>query len=167
MPELVHVGYGRSITLETALDENADIISQVTHFAAAEKLSRELWDNRRTIAALVRHHLGLGDGDSCHVEPRDGWIRGGFNICVLVKVQSRDARRSRRLIFRCPMAHKLAETSYPGTVDEKLGCEIGMYAWMQDWCTDIRIPYLYGFGFSDHRHVRRSCRLGFRADPCA
>jgi hypothetical protein len=28
-----------------------------------------------------------------------------------------------------------------------------MYAWMQHQCPDVRIPHLYGFGFSDHRHV--------------
>jgi len=50
-------------------------------------------------------------------------------------------------------AHKLAEAKYPGTVDEKLSSEVGGHAWMQHRCLDIRIPHLYGFYFSDHRHV--------------
>ncbi|KAL6869397.1 hypothetical protein ACO1O0_000722 [Amphichorda felina] len=49
------------------------------------------------------------------------------------------------------MPHKLAEEQYPGTVDEKLGCEVGAYVWMKWNCSDVRIPHLYGFGFSDHR----------------
>jgi hypothetical protein len=51
------------------------------------------------------------------------------------------------------MPHKLAENRYPGTIDEKLGCEVGTYAWIQRTCPDIRIPFLYGFGFSNQRHV--------------
>ncbi|CAL3964399.1 unnamed protein product [Diplocarpon coronariae] len=46
----------------------------------------------------------------------------------------------------------LAKASYPGTIDEKLSSEVGTYAWMQHYCLDVRIPYLYGFGFSDHPH---------------
>lgn len=52
------------------------------------------------------------------------------------------------------MPHKLAENIYPGTIDEKLSCEVGAYCWMQEKCPDIRIPHLYGFGFSNNRHVR-------------
>lgn len=51
------------------------------------------------------------------------------------------------------MPHTLAESKYPGIVDENLRAEVGTYAWMQQQCSDIRIPHLYGFGFSDHRHV--------------
>jgi hypothetical protein len=40
------------------------------------------------------------------------------------------------------MVAQLSDRS--GTVDEKLGCEIGTYTWMQDWCPDIYIPHLYG-----------------------
>jgi hypothetical protein len=51
------------------------------------------------------------------------------------------------------MPQKLAETWYPGTVNEKLSCEVGAYAWMHDNCSNIPIPHLFGFGFSDGRHV--------------
>jgi hypothetical protein len=51
------------------------------------------------------------------------------------------------LFFRCPMPYKLAEDAYPGTMDEKLGSEVGAYSWMQLKCSEIRIPHLYGFGF--------------------
>lgn len=61
---------------------------------------------------------------------------------------------TRKVIMRCPMPHKLAEARYPGTVDEKLSCEVGTYAWMQENSPNVPIPYLFGFGFSDGRHVR-------------
>ncbi|KAH8593060.1 hypothetical protein B0O99DRAFT_715281 [Bisporella sp. PMI_857] len=44
---------------------------------------------------------------------------------------------------------------YPGTVDEKLSSEAGTYVWMQDRCPDVRIPQLYGFGFSDRRYRQK------------
>ncbi|KAK0732916.1 hypothetical protein B0T26DRAFT_736057 [Lasiosphaeria miniovina] len=105
-------------------------ITLVAHRAAAKELSQVLWDRRTTIEALVRHHLGLAHGDTCTVAPVDRWIRGGFNMCVPVDVvQPRRARRARRarFIFRCPMPHKLAKHTYPGTVGEKLGCEVATY----------------------------------------
>ncbi|KAH6612919.1 hypothetical protein B0J18DRAFT_460788 [Chaetomium sp. MPI-SDFR-AT-0129] len=139
------------ITLSSALRKNADVIIQAAHLAAAE-FCQVLWDCRGTIESLVKHHLCLSDRDSCTVAPRNRWIRGGFNICVPVEIRPGSAHGVRRkFMFRCPMPHKLAEATYPGTVDEKLSCEAGTYAWMQDWCPDVRIPHLYGFGFSDHR----------------
>ena len=65
----------------------------------------------------------------------------------------------KKLIFRYPMPYKLAEAKYPGTVDEKFSSEIGTYVWMLDRCPDVRIPHLYGLGFSDHRHVSHLYRL--------
>ncbi len=151
MPATIELDHRRPITYESALKKDANIISQAAHLAAAKRFSQELWDGRHTIEALVRHHLGLADGDACAVQPRDRWIRGGFNMCVLVEARLGGA--CRKLMFRCPMPHKLAEARYPGSVDEKLSCEVGTYAWMQNQCPDIRIPRLYGFGFSDQRHV--------------
>ncbi|KKK15094.1 hypothetical protein AOCH_005603 [Aspergillus ochraceoroseus] len=36
----------------------------------------------------------------------------------------------------------------PGNGDEKVLCEAGTYAWLQDNCPDVPIPHLYGFGLS-------------------
>ncbi|QPG95098.1 hypothetical protein C2857_007660 [Epichloe festucae Fl1] len=50
------------------------------------------------------------------------------------------------------MPHKLAEQQYPGTIDEKVSCEVATYAWMQEHCANIRIPTLYAFGFANAGH---------------
>jgi len=50
-------------------------------------------------------------------------------------------------MMRFPMPHKLAEARYPGTVDEKLSCEVGTYVWMQENFPDIPIPHLVVFGY--------------------
>lgn len=139
------------ITFDSARETDENIINQSTYFAATTELYNQLWAERETISAVVKHHLGLGHLQDCIVQPPLEWIRGSFNVCIPVSVTSGAVRK--RYILRCPMTHKLAEARYPGTVDEKLGCEVGTYAWIQDHCPEIRIPFLYGFGFSDHRHV--------------
>ncbi|KAK3933748.1 hypothetical protein QBC46DRAFT_401354 [Diplogelasinospora grovesii] len=138
------------ITYQSALNTDKNIIHEARHVAATEVLYQKLWKERSTIGALTKHHLGLGDRDICTVAQQSRWIRGGFNVCIPVEVQSLGSRR--KLILRCAMPHKLAEAETPGSIDEKMGCEVGTYAWMQERCPDIRIPHLYGFGFSDHRH---------------
>ena len=101
------------------------------------------------IQDIVRHHLRLRSEDTCIV--KDQWIRGSFNVCIPIEVRS--AGFNQKFIFRCPMPHKLAEATYPGTIDEKLSSEVGAYVWIQEYCPDIPIPQLYGFGFSNNRHV--------------
>ncbi|KAM4064891.1 aminoglycoside phosphotransferase [Hirsutella rhossiliensis] len=138
------------ITYESAANKEANILNQLPHVAATKALYRSLWDQRDVIAALAKHHLRLGHRDECVALPPCEWIRGRFNVCIPVKVTT--AACTKQVMLRCPMSYKLAESQYPGTVDEKLSCEVATYAWMQENCSDIRIPHLYGFGFSDDRH---------------
>ena len=141
------------ITYDAAINTDANIILEAQHVAAKKALDREIWSAMPSIGALVKHHLGLGDDIDCFVARKNKWIRGGFNVCVPVKVRA-PSGPPLRLMLRCAMAHKLAEAHNPGSVDEKMSSEVGAYAWMQEHCADIRIPHLYGFGFSDQRHVR-------------
>jgi hypothetical protein len=139
------------ITYQSALNTDKNIIRETQYVAATKALYRALWEERNTIKALTKHHLGLGDRDTCIVANSRQWMRGSFNVCIPIEVQSPSS--CRKLVLRCAMPYKLAETENPGSVDEKMGCEVGAYAWMQEKCPDIRIPHLYGFGFSDHHHV--------------
>ncbi|KAL2174969.1 uncharacterized protein P884DRAFT_207378 [Thermothelomyces heterothallicus CBS 202.75] len=151
---------GRSMTYEEAVEEEFNVLSRLGYSAALQTLADDLWRHRKSIEALTRHHLGLGKHDTCDVLERRHWIRGGFNICVLLKITS-PGRQERKVVFRCAMPHKLAEARYPGTVDEKLGCEVGAYVFMQENCPHIRIPHLYGFGFSDGRQFTHVCHRPF------
>jgi hypothetical protein len=149
MPATLELDNGDHITYEIARKKDVNIINEATYPRARRQLYQKLWDQRATIQSLVRHHLRLRNEDACIVEDR--WIRGNFNVCIPIEVRS--AGFNKNLVFRCPMPHKLAEAKYPGTVDEKLSSEVGTYVWMQEHCPDIPIPRLYGFGFSDNRHV--------------
>jgi hypothetical protein len=147
MPTLNLMGRG-PITLEEALNDEENVINWASWGPATEKLTSDLWDHREAVEALVRHHMALGRRAKCTVLPQKHWIVGGFNLCVLVELDS----PSQRVVFRCPMPHKLAEARYPGSVDEKLSCEVGAHVWVEEKCPDIRSPHLFGFGFQHGRH---------------
>ena len=151
MPATLQIIDREDLTLDDALAEERNVINQHSYGPATKSLYLELWKRRSSIAAIVKHHLALGEQDTCEVLSPKHWMRGSFNVCVFVKVDSSDS--SREVIFRCPMPHKLAEARYPGSVDEKSGCEIGAYIWVEENCPEIRSPHLFGFGFLDGRHV--------------
>ena len=152
MPATLELDDGEH-TYESAIKKDVNIINEARYPGARKQLFQKFWDQRGTIQGIVRHHLRLRDEDACIVKAKakDQWIRGSFNVCIPVEIKS--ANFNKNLLFRCPMPHKLAEARYPGTIDEKLSCEVGTYIWMQEQCPDIPIPQLYGFGFSDNRHV--------------
>ena len=163
-PPVVHINSAELLarpannptTYDSAIDHNENVLNKLAQVAQREALYNRLWEERRAIDAITRHHVGKYTADTrhdCAVEPTDKWLQGGFNVCVPVRLGSADSGEQQSLLFRCPLPYKLGEDNYPGTTDEKLGCEVGAYIWMQENCTDIRIPHLYGFGFSDGRQV--------------
>ncbi|KAF2245173.1 hypothetical protein BU26DRAFT_522282 [Trematosphaeria pertusa] len=148
-----------SITYKSASKAEFNVINEVAYVRAVKELYHNLWQQRASIAALTRHHLRLGAQDTCTVLNPKEWIQGSFNVCVFVEVTSHGL--SRRLVFRCPMPHKLAEARYPGTVDEKLSCEVGAYVWVQEKCPDIPVPHLLGFGFLEGGHFTHIAQRPF------
>lgn len=135
--------------MESALDEEQNVIHWASYGPATEKLYQAIWEQKESVEALVKHHMALGSQETCTLLSRDHWIRGSFNVCAMVQVQS----SGQKVVFRCPMPHKLAEARYPGSVDEKSSCEVGAYAWVEEHCPEIRTPHLFGFGFLDGQHV--------------
>ncbi|KAK3364970.1 hypothetical protein B0T24DRAFT_652204 [Lasiosphaeria ovina] len=127
--------HNRLRMLKSAADDEGDFLLAMQHQRAAECFRRQISPETESIAAVVRHHLGLRHNDNCV---------------------------SRRVVFRCPMPHKLAEQQHLGTIDEKVSCEAAAYAWMQDFCADIRIPHLYAFGFVDGSQFTHASRRPWR-----
>lgn len=107
MPTAIELDHRKPITYESAFQKDANIIHQAPYLEAATELYQSLWDQRQTIQALVEHHLRLITRDTCIVNPKTQWIRGSFNVCIPIGVKS--TRCHKKLIFRCPMPHKLAE----------------------------------------------------------
>lgn len=136
-------------------DTEDNIVFRCKHQDTAERFKFELWHERQTIAALVRHHLRLRPDDTCTVLPRETWIRGNFNICVLVDINA--GGLTKKFIFRCPIPY--VGQQFPRTIDEKVSCEVATYIWMQEHCPNIRIPDLFAFGFTDGSYVSISSSL--------
>jgi hypothetical protein len=71
-----------------------------------------------------------------------------------VVVKEADLRAAvRKVLMRCLIAYLLIKAAYPGTLDEKMACEVGVYVYIKDNCPDILIARLIGFGFLDGRKV--------------
>ncbi|RKU41349.1 hypothetical protein DL546_001171 [Coniochaeta pulveracea] len=152
---------GKLPTLESAFEHEGNLLLRLQQQHIAQGLRHVLWGDRASIVSLVRHHLGLATDDACVVLPPSSWIQGAFNICIFVEVIKQGAS-AKRYIFRCPMPHKLSEEQHPGTVDEKVCCEAASYVWIQEHCTDIRIPRLYGFGLTNGCHFTHVDKMSLR-----
>ncbi|QPH15930.1 hypothetical protein C2857_000462 [Epichloe festucae Fl1] len=149
MPDRLTI-LGRSpITYSSAVRKNSNILNELDYVPAIKKQYTDLWAQRESIEALVRHHLRLKNEDACTVLDPRVWIQGAFNVCVLVEVASGGS--TTKLIFRCPKPHRLV-----GIMDEKLSSEVGA----------IRTPYmlLEHIG-SDKVQMLSKTLAKHRADP--
>ncbi|RLL93487.1 hypothetical protein CFD26_100822 [Aspergillus turcosus] len=70
-------------------------------------------------------------------------MHGSFNLIVPVTVEEFG-----RVIIRFPLPYRVGDSFHPGNSDEKVKCEAGTYAWLQQECPTIPIPRLYGFGLT-------------------
>ncbi|OAA71340.1 hypothetical protein ISF_01891 [Cordyceps fumosorosea ARSEF 2679] len=159
MPSKIDLLNNESLTYEDALQETFNVIHCHEELHAKNAFTAELSRQRDSIAALASHHLGLGTAtDAVTVYPPEKWLSGGFNVCVPIDVQLRGGAEKKKLLMKCPMAFRIAEHKYPGSLDEKLRTEVGAYVWIQESCPSIRIPHLYGFGSSAHHFTHVSAR---------
>jgi hypothetical protein len=59
------------------------------------------------------------------------------------------------------LPYRIGEDCCPGNADEKVRCEVGIYAWLQEICPTVPISRLYGFGLS----IGETVRLPFMCLP--
>lgn len=143
---------GEKVSLSGAQKNERNILARLQRSQATNQLYQDLWHDRKSIEAIAAHHLGLADLSACIVQPMDTWMKGQFNMCILIHVQSGDGRTCRK-IFRCPMPHKIGEQYFPGSAQEKVRAEIAAYAWIENNCPEIPTPVLHAFGLSDGLQV--------------
>lgn len=58
-PTLELIGRG-PITVNSALEEEKNVINWASYGPATDRFYQELWAQRTSIEALVKHHLALG-----------------------------------------------------------------------------------------------------------
>lgn len=141
---------GRRIVFSSAQRSEENVIQRIAWRTGADAVTSHLASQSKQgrIASLVAHHLGIKE-TRCVETPAKNWLHGSFNVCLPVNI--RDAPPEdpgSRLILRIPMAHRLK-----GMVVQKMRCEVATYIWMQENCSDVRIPLLFALGFPDGRHV--------------
>lgn len=131
------------------------MLHQLQYFDAQASFFSHLDGNTDWIRRTVAHHLCLGSADECHVTEREDWIYGSFNVCVSITIDSWEHRKQpgNRVMMRFPLPYRVGEEFRPGNGDEKVLCEAGAYAWLQENCLEVPIPRLYGFGLSTGESV--------------
>lgn len=144
-----------SITYSAAKEREDNVLHQLQYHDAQASFFSHLSKNCDWIRSAVSHHLHLGSLDRCHVAKPAEWIHGSFNVCIPVTIDrwQHQKRPGSRVIMRFPLPYRVGEEFRPGNGDEKVLCEAGAYAWLQDICPDVPIPYLYGFGLSTGENV--------------
>ena len=143
------------VTYDEALDNDNNILHQLGYRDEKIKLYLHLNRNRKQIKASVAHHLGIA-ANRCRIADIEDWIHGSFNLCVRIDVDAdgqedigrQENPSAKQVMIRFPLPFRIGENYHPGNADEKVCCEAGTYAWLQENCPTIPIPQLYGFGLS-------------------
>lgn len=145
------------ITYSKAQKEEINILRRLEYHNKQKEFFANLSRNKNQnwIKDVITHHLGLPSNDFCEVADVKDWLHGSFNVCIPVSINDWKARKQSgtRVLLRLPLPYRLGEDFCPGNCDEKIRCEAGTYAWLQDNCPDIPIPRLYGFAPSDGETV--------------
>ncbi|KAJ5570569.1 uncharacterized protein N7459_009999, partial [Penicillium hispanicum] len=142
-----------SITLDDALEQEEDVLLDVSYPDSRMNFFLFLYTHRNEIAAMVSDHLGLGQFIQCRLGEVREWIHGSFNVCIPVYVENWTNFPAKRVLIRFPLPYKIGESSYPGNADEKLRCEAATFIWIRQHCPDIPLPRLWGFGFAGGQTV--------------
>lgn len=154
------ISNGERLSLSAAQRNERNLLARLQRSQATKQLYQDLWHDRKAIEAIAAHHLGLSGSSACTVQPMESWLKGQFNICVLIHVQEEHGDgKTQRKIFRCPMPHKVGEQNFSGAVEEKIRAEVAAYVWIEKNCPEIPIPQLHAFGLCTDLQVLlvRSC----------
>lgn len=138
------------ITYSAAKERETNILHALGYWSQQNQYFTFLHGKRHLIQAAVAHHLNLGSPGYCQVaEPKD-WLSGTFNVCIPVHV---DENQAPSVLVRLPLPYRVGEKFSTGNADEKILCEVGTYAWLQQNCPETPIPRLFGYGLSTGQTV--------------
>ncbi|KAM5441184.1 hypothetical protein MferCBS31731_003612 [Microsporum ferrugineum] len=138
----------KEITYSDIKNEEVNILNELRYFEDQTRFFTDLANRDGWIKSVVAHHLNI-DPSRCDLAESAEWLKGSFNICIPVTIQGWIRGQSKhRVLLRLPLPFKVGEAFRPGNADEKIRCEAGTYAWLQENHPDIPIPQLYGFSLS-------------------
>jgi hypothetical protein len=139
----------KEVTCSDVKDEELNILHQLGYHAEQTRFFAHLLDKRGWMETVVAHHLNLSSA-VCHAAGIEDWLHGSFNVCVPITI---DTLNGKRVLLRFPLPYRVGEAYRPGNGDEKIRCEAGTYAWLQENCAEVPIPELYGFALSSGESV--------------
>ncbi len=143
----------KTITLQEALDEDDDVLQQLSYPEKRLDFFYYLFQHRKEIEAIVSFHLGITN-DTCKVaEDFREWVHGSFNACIPVYIDHSVKFHAKKVFIRFPLPYEVGEPLHSGNAEEKLRREIAIYIWIQSNCPEVQIPCLRGFGFPGGRTV--------------
>lgn len=146
----------KELTYSDVKDEEVNILNELQYFEKQTEFITGLAKREGWIKSIVAHHLNIKPS-RCNIADSAEWLKGSFNVCIPVTVQGwRGDQPQHRVLLRVPLPFKLGEAFRPGNADEKIRCEAGTYAWLQENHPDIPIPQLYGFSLSSGETVSLS-----------
>lgn len=135
----------REVTYSDVKDEEFNMLHQLDYYAQQVQFFAHLRDKSDWMEAVVTHHLNLSSPAACEVSRIEDWLHGSFNVCIPITIHN---RQNKRVLLRFPLPYSNGEAFNPGNSDEKIRCEVGTYAWLQENCPEIPIPQLFGFSLS-------------------
>ncbi|KAJ5246544.1 hypothetical protein N7468_001527 [Penicillium chermesinum] len=142
------------ITYSAAKEEDSNILHELRYRDEKIRFFTHISRNRKLIRRIIGRHLGL-PSDACHLVSVEDWIDGSFNVCIRADIDEQGSLSKKQVMVRFPLPYRIGESPHPGNSDEKIRCEAGTYAWLEENCPDVPIPRLYGFGLSTWQNFTR------------
>ncbi|KFY17973.1 hypothetical protein V492_00223 [Pseudogymnoascus sp. VKM F-4246] len=136
------------ITYSVAQDREVNVLHQLGYCDKKDRFFDCLYRKRNLMQAVVAHHLSLRLPDACHIADMSEWLYGSFNVCIPVTIST---WQGKRVLLRFPLPYRVGDSFQPGNGDEKIRCEAGTYAWLDENCPEVPIPRLYGFALSTEK----------------
>ncbi|OAR01764.1 hypothetical protein LLEC1_06112 [Akanthomyces lecanii] len=148
------------ITLSSATGRSANVLHALQYPLRKLAFYRYIEGHRALLAEVIAHHLGTKPTEIV-ISPQEWWRHGSFNLCVplRVNVDSAQSNVPRFAFIRFPLPYRVGEETSPGNSDEKLSCEAATYAWLEENCSSVPIPKLYGFGLSTNQRFTNASLL--------
>ncbi|KAE8354801.1 hypothetical protein BDV28DRAFT_163879 [Aspergillus coremiiformis] len=138
------------LTYSDAKNKETNILQKLSYPTQQAQFFTLLQSKCSWIRVIVAHHLNLPSANSCQVADVSEWLHGSFNVCIPVTILGWNQKQQLgdRVLVRFPLPYRIGENSRPGNSDEKVRCEAGTYAWLEENCPEIPIPRLYGFAMA-------------------
>ncbi|RMZ82656.1 hypothetical protein DV738_g1636, partial [Chaetothyriales sp. CBS 135597] len=139
---------GKNMRLSEALTEEVNIVHMLQYPEKRIELIVQVLENENEILQIVARCLNVKN-DACKLSDIADWTHGSFNLCIPIHV---NWNGHTIVMFRIPLPYKIGEEIYPGNVDEKIRCEAATYIHIRQYCPEVPIPLLLGFGLSAGIH---------------